>query len=81
MHAAPMYIAETAPYQIRGRLISLKEFFIVLGMVVSRLFSAFFVLSLITKKTKVSQSNCNLWLISGGIDHVVCNIRKNLVVI
>ncbi|KAI4352122.1 hypothetical protein L6164_006403 [Bauhinia variegata] len=33
MHAAPMYIAETAPTQIRGRLISLKEFFIVLGMV------------------------------------------------
>ncbi|KAL5724678.1 Vacuolar glucose transporter 1 [Ranunculus cassubicifolius] len=32
MHAAPMYIAETAPTQIRGRLISLKEFFIVLGM-------------------------------------------------
>ncbi|KAL1550626.1 Vacuolar glucose transporter 1 [Salvia divinorum] len=34
MHAAPMYIAETAPSQIRGRLISLKEFFIVLGMLV-----------------------------------------------
>ncbi|PSS04544.1 D-xylose-proton symporter-like [Actinidia chinensis var. chinensis] len=34
MHAAPMYIAETAPTQIRGQLISLKEFFIVLGMVV-----------------------------------------------
>ncbi|KAK4256164.1 hypothetical protein QN277_009066 [Acacia crassicarpa] len=33
MHAAPMYIAETAPSPIRGRLISLKEFFIVLGMV------------------------------------------------
>ncbi|KAM7278152.1 hypothetical protein ACFE04_005286 [Oxalis oulophora] len=33
MHAAPMYIAETAPTEIRGRLISLKEFFIVLGMV------------------------------------------------
>ncbi|KVH89943.1 D-xylose-proton symporter-like 2 [Cynara cardunculus var. scolymus] len=33
MHAAPMYIAETAACQIRGRLISLKEFFIVLGMV------------------------------------------------
>lgn len=36
MHAAPMYIAETAPSQIRGRLISLKEFFIVLGMLVSK---------------------------------------------
>ncbi|XAR71540.1 hypothetical protein NMG60_11017871 [Bertholletia excelsa] len=34
MHAAPIYIAETAPSQIRGQLISLKEFFIVLGMVV-----------------------------------------------
>lgn len=33
MHAAPMYIAETAPSKIRGQLISLKEFFIVLGMV------------------------------------------------
>ncbi|KAK0592245.1 hypothetical protein LWI29_015707 [Acer saccharum] len=33
MHAAPMYIAETAPSPIRGRLVSLKEFFIVLGMV------------------------------------------------
>ncbi|KAF8097899.1 hypothetical protein N665_0279s0029 [Sinapis alba] len=33
MHAAPMYIAETAPSQIRGQLVSLKEFFIVLGMV------------------------------------------------
>ncbi|KAL7595623.1 D-xylose-proton symporter-like 2 [Lactuca sativa] len=33
MHAAPMYIAETAVSQIRGRLISLKEFFIVTGMV------------------------------------------------
>ncbi|GMI88754.1 hypothetical protein like AT5G17010 [Hibiscus trionum] len=33
MHSAPMYIAETAPSQIRGILISLKEFFIVLGMV------------------------------------------------
>ncbi|PIA58810.1 hypothetical protein AQUCO_00500626v1 [Aquilegia coerulea] len=32
MHAAPMYIAETAPTQIRGRLISMKELFIVLGM-------------------------------------------------
>ncbi|KAK3042773.1 hypothetical protein RJ639_001046 [Escallonia herrerae] len=34
MHAAPMYIAETAPSPIRGLLISLKEFFIVFGMVV-----------------------------------------------
>ncbi|XP_059669408.1 D-xylose-proton symporter-like 2, partial [Cornus florida] len=34
MHAALIYIAETAPSQIRGRLISLKEFVIVFGMVV-----------------------------------------------
>ncbi|KAA0066567.1 D-xylose-proton symporter-like 2 isoform X2 [Cucumis melo var. makuwa] len=33
MHAAPMYIAETSPSKIRGQMISLKEFFIVLGMV------------------------------------------------
>ncbi|CAN6809359.1 unnamed protein product [Brassica oleracea] len=33
MHAAPMYIAETAPSQIRGRMISLKEFSTVFGMV------------------------------------------------
>ncbi|XP_022141003.1 D-xylose-proton symporter-like 2 [Momordica charantia] len=34
MHAAPMYIAETSPSKIRGRLVSLKEFFIVIGIVV-----------------------------------------------
>ncbi|GAA0159030.1 hypothetical protein LIER_15913 [Lithospermum erythrorhizon] len=34
MHAAPMYIAETAPTQIRGLLISLKEVLIVSGMLV-----------------------------------------------
>ncbi|KAL8134729.1 hypothetical protein AgCh_009663 [Apium graveolens] len=32
MHAAPMYIAETAPSHIRGQLISMKEFLIVFGM-------------------------------------------------
>ncbi|KNA20180.1 hypothetical protein SOVF_054960 [Spinacia oleracea] len=32
MHAAPLYIAETCPSQIRGTLISLKELFIVLGI-------------------------------------------------
>lgn len=41
MHAAPMYIAETTPSQIRGRFISLKEFFIVLGMLVSWLQAQF----------------------------------------
>lgn len=35
MHGAPMYIAETAPSKIRGRLISMKELFIVVGMLVS----------------------------------------------
>ena len=42
MHAAPMYIAETAPSQIRGRMISLKEFSTVFGMVVSSHISANF---------------------------------------
>jgi MFS family permease len=46
MHAAPMYIAETAPCQIRGRLISLKEFFIVFGMVVIQLEAFWLTLSL-----------------------------------
>ncbi|PAN44251.1 hypothetical protein PAHAL_9G028800 [Panicum hallii] len=32
MHGAPLYIAETSPSQIRGTLISLKELFIVLGI-------------------------------------------------
>ncbi|XP_077234878.1 D-xylose-proton symporter-like 2 [Tasmannia lanceolata] len=43
MHAAPMYIAETAPCQIRGRLISLKEFFIVLGMLLGYTASSVYV--------------------------------------
>uniref|UniRef100_A0A6N2MM37 Major facilitator superfamily (MFS) profile domain-containing protein n=1 Tax=Salix viminalis TaxID=40686 RepID=A0A6N2MM37_SALVM len=34
MHGAPLYIAETCPSQIRGTLISLKELFIVLGILV-----------------------------------------------
>eukprot|EP00898_Chlorokybus_atmophyticus_P004663 jgi/Chlat1/5198/Chrsp33S08972 len=32
MHAAPMYIAESCPSQVRGTLISLKECFIVAGI-------------------------------------------------
>lgn len=32
MHGAPLYIAETCPSQIRGTLVSLKELFIVLGI-------------------------------------------------
>ncbi|XVF20004.1 hypothetical protein REPUB_Repub11eG0160500 [Reevesia pubescens] len=32
MHGAPLYIGETCPSQIRGTLISLKELFIVLGI-------------------------------------------------
>ncbi|KAL0436611.1 UNVERIFIED_CONTAM: D-xylose-proton symporter-like 3, chloroplastic [Sesamum radiatum] len=32
MHGAPLYIAETCPSQIRGTLISLKELFIVMGI-------------------------------------------------
>lgn len=37
MHAAPMYIAETCPVEIRGTLISMKECFIVLGMLLGYL--------------------------------------------
>ncbi|KAF3787150.1 D-xylose-proton symporter-like 3 [Nymphaea thermarum] len=37
MHGAPLYIAETSPSQIRGSLISLKELFIVLGILVGYL--------------------------------------------
>lgn len=33
MHGAPAYIGEMAPTQIRGLLVSLKEAFIVVGMV------------------------------------------------
>ncbi|XP_038977833.1 D-xylose-proton symporter-like 2 [Phoenix dactylifera] len=43
MHAAPMYIAETAPSQIRGILISLKEFFIVIGMLFGYIAGSLFV--------------------------------------
>ncbi|ONK71535.1 uncharacterized protein A4U43_C04F9640 [Asparagus officinalis] len=43
MHAAPMYIAETAPAQIRGTLISLKEFFIVIGMLFGYITGSLFV--------------------------------------
>ncbi|KAL9296583.1 hypothetical protein ACSQ67_022479 [Phaseolus vulgaris] len=35
MHGAPLYIAETCPSQIRGTLVSLKELFIVLGILCS----------------------------------------------
>eukprot|EP00268_Persea_americana_P040738 TRINITY_DN4050_c0_g3_i1.p1 TRINITY_DN4050_c0_g3~~TRINITY_DN4050_c0_g3_i1.p1 ORF type:complete len:565 (+),score=118.14 TRINITY_DN4050_c0_g3_i1:178-1872(+) len=37
MHGAPLYIAETAPSQIRGTLISLKELLIVLGILLGYL--------------------------------------------
>ncbi|KAL6893792.1 hypothetical protein ACP4OV_007890 [Aristida adscensionis] len=37
MHGAPLYIAETCPSQIRGTLISLKELFIVLGILLGYL--------------------------------------------
>jgi len=33
MHAAPLYIGETAPDDLRGKLVSLKEGAIVLGIV------------------------------------------------
>lgn len=37
MHAAPLYISETSPSQIRGTLVSLKELFIVLGILLGYL--------------------------------------------
>lgn len=37
MHGAPLYIAETSPSKIRGTLISLKEVFIVLGILLGYL--------------------------------------------
>eukprot|EP00250_Pteridium_aquilinum_P003033 c13363_g1_i1 orf=87-1769(+) len=37
MHGAPLYIAETSPSQIRGTLVSLKEAFIVLGILLGYL--------------------------------------------
>ncbi|XP_057541247.1 D-xylose-proton symporter-like 2 [Amaranthus tricolor] len=43
MHAAPMYIAETAPSDVRGRLISMKEFFIVIGVVIGYAIGSFLV--------------------------------------
>lgn len=55
MHAAPMYIAETAPSQIRGQLISLKEFLIVFGMLVS------YSKTLILSKNIASMTQEPLW--------------------
>ncbi|KAJ3681886.1 hypothetical protein LUZ60_014459 [Juncus effusus] len=41
MHGAPLYIAETSPSKIRGTLISLKELFIVLGILLGYLIGSF----------------------------------------
>ncbi|XP_050370486.1 D-xylose-proton symporter-like 3, chloroplastic [Argentina anserina] len=41
MHGAPLYIAETCPSQIRGTLVSLKELFIVLGILLGYLVGSF----------------------------------------
>ncbi|KAK6935808.1 Major facilitator, sugar transporter-like [Dillenia turbinata] len=41
MHGAPLYIAETCPSQIRGTLISLKELFIVLGILLGYFIGSF----------------------------------------
>lgn len=40
MHGAPLYIAETCPSKIRGTLVSLKELFIVLGILMGYLFGS-----------------------------------------
>nr|XP_043609961.1 D-xylose-proton symporter-like 3, chloroplastic [Erigeron canadensis] len=41
MHGAPLYIAETCPSQIRGTLISFKELFIVLGILLGYFVGSF----------------------------------------
>ncbi|KAI3788079.1 hypothetical protein L2E82_00723 [Cichorium intybus] len=41
MHGAPLYIAETCPSQIRGTLVSLKELFIVLGILMGYFVGSF----------------------------------------
>ncbi|KAG6629169.1 hypothetical protein I3843_14G066400 [Carya illinoinensis] len=41
MHGAPLYIAETCPSQIRGTLVSLKELFIVLGILLGYFIGSF----------------------------------------
>ncbi|XP_035546255.1 D-xylose-proton symporter-like 3, chloroplastic isoform X2 [Juglans regia] len=41
MHGAPLYIAETCPSQIRGTLISVKELFIVLGILLGYFIGSF----------------------------------------
>ncbi|KAL1361788.1 hypothetical protein HN51_010114 [Arachis hypogaea] len=41
MHGAPLYIAETCPSQIRGTLVSLKELFIVLGILLGYFVGSF----------------------------------------
>ncbi|KAK8596302.1 hypothetical protein V6N12_064800 [Hibiscus sabdariffa] len=41
MHGAPLYIGETCPSQIRGTLISLKELFIVLGILLGYFVGSF----------------------------------------
>ncbi|KAK9824931.1 hypothetical protein WJX74_007979 [Apatococcus lobatus] len=43
MHAAPAYIAETTPARVRGLLISLKEGFIVVGILLGYLASSQFI--------------------------------------
>lgn len=65
MHGAPLYIAETCPSQIRGTLVSLKELFIVLGILVHYIIS-FFASLIKTKEitkpvTELSHSWVILW--------------------
>ncbi|CAL8468142.1 g7681 [Coccomyxa elongata] len=43
MHAAPAYIAEAAPAKVRGLLISLKEAFVVIGILLGYLTSYLFI--------------------------------------
>lgn len=45
MHAAPAYIAETSPPRVRGFLISLKEAFVVIGILLGYTVSYIFISS------------------------------------
>jgi len=46
MHGAPAYLGEMSPAAIRGLLVSLKEAFIVIGMLFGFLIVGLFILSI-----------------------------------
>ena len=64
MHGAPAYISEMAPTSIRGTLISLKEAFVVLGVV------AGYTGGYILQETVGGWRYVNLFAVVGGGGHV-----------